>query len=209
MTIAIKISQWKQSQVEMKKSPCDNKEDVMMSDSLPHLSSSSAELRQPSSVISDNNSDRGVGVGQISESRRYGATRRKWESSSSSSTRITTNITNVNNNKYKRSSNNISKNSGGDGSSYKMRTFNSVHGGGGGSGCSARVITMKRLWNHLGFTFYVSFLAFGRLSFSQPTGTVIDTNETLLTAASSVESASTSDLSRVSVQKKEKKRKCN
>lgn len=178
-----------------------------MSDSLPHLSSSSSALPDPSSLISDNKSEGEVGGGQISESRRYGATRKKRESSS---TRNTTNITNVNSNKYKRSSNNISKNSGGGGgSSCKMRTY-SVHGGGGGGrGCSARVITMKRLWNHLGFTFYVSFLAFGRLSFSQPTGTVIDTNETLLTAASSVES--TSDLNRVSVQKKrnEKKRKCN
>lgn len=197
MTIKLKHSQWKQSQVEMKKSPCDNRKDVMMSDSLPHLSSSA--LRDQSSLISDNNSEGEVGGGQISESRRYGATRKKRESSSSS-TRNTTNITNVNSNKYKRSSNNISKNSGGGGgTSCKMRTY-SVHGGGGGRGCSARVITMKRLWNHLGFTFYVSFLAFGRLSFSQPTGTVIDTNETLLTAASSVES--TSDLNRVSVQKK-------
>ncbi|CAL8109886.1 unnamed protein product [Orchesella dallaii] len=61
-----------------------------------------------------------------------------------------------------------------------------------------RVSVTNRLWTHLGFLFYVSFLALARLSFSQPTGSV-DTNETLLTAASaSVEAgSSSSDLNRV------------
>lgn len=69
---------------------------------------------------------------------------------------------------------------------------------GGMSRCSGRVTRtrMDRLWTHLGLIFYVSFLAFARLSFSQPAGS---TKETLLSAASSssVETAG-SDLNRVS-----------
>lgn len=103
--------------------------------------------------------------------------------------------------KIKQSNNGDLCNSNKAGSGGKNMTAISGRSGRSG-GTSFRVITLRRLWTQIGFACYVSFLAFARLSFSQPTGTVVDTNETLLTAASSsVESgspSSSSDLNRVS-----------